>query len=508
MRLPLPFVLLLLDVWLLGGVSLRADSPGGSRWALSSQQRSAVFRLVREKIPLLVLSVAVSIVTFVVQQRGGTAVLGLAELPLGRRVANALVSYVAYIGKMLWPSDLAAYYPYPKAIPGWQVAGALLVLIGVSVAVIRAGGRRPYLPVGGLWYLGTLVPFIGLVQSGRQSMADRFTYVPLIGLFLMAAWGLPDLLARWPHRSLALPAAAGAVLLACTITSRAQVPHWENSLALWSRVVAVTVGNSLAHHNLAVELAAQGKTEEAIVHYLEALRLQPDFVEAHNNLGVALADRGKIDEAFAHFSEALRLKPDNPEAHNNLGNALANQRKVEEAIAHYLEALRLKPDFAEAHNKLGAALASQGRGEEAIAHYAEALRLKPDFVEAHNNWGNALASQGKAEEAIAQYSEALRIRPDYALGHSNLGIALGNQGRLDEAIQQFQEALRIKPAEAGFHYSIAIMLEKKGDTAGAVRHLESVLQFNPTHEEARQMLEELTGRRRSSGTGSRENQRR
>jgi tetratricopeptide (TPR) repeat protein len=397
MLVTLPFVLLLLDFWPLGRLRMGSEPAGG--WAFSRDGWATAVRLVREKLPLLALSIASSIVTFVVHRRGG-AVIILSAIPLKLRVENALVSYVVYIEKMLWPARLAVLYPYAQSLPGLWVAGALAVLIGISVAVIWAGPRRPYLAVGWFWYLGTLVPVIGLIQVGNQSMADRYTYIPLIGLFIMVAWGVPDLLARWPLRRIALPrftlpAAAMVVILACAIAARSQVEYWEDSTTLWTRALAVTTENDIAQNNLGAALADQGNVDEAIMHYSEALRIKPDYADAHNNLGVALDDQGKVDEAIAHYSVALRIRPHYADAHINLGVSLGEQRKIDEAIAQFNEALRIKPDSAKAHNNLGVALASQGKIDEAIDHFTEALRIKPDYADAHKNLERALDGRGR-----------------------------------------------------------------------------------------------------------------
>jgi tetratricopeptide (TPR) repeat protein len=432
MLVTLPFVLLLLDVWPLG------------RMDRSRNQRSVAMTLVREKLPLFALAIASSVVTFFVQRAGG-AVARLDALPFSLRVANALVSYVAYIGKMLWPTKLAAFYPYPQSLSPALVLGAIVILIGVSVVVIRARLRYPYLLVGWLWYLGTLVPVIGLVQVGNQAMADRYTYVPLIGLLIMVAWGIPDVLARWRYRTIALPAAAGLVIVACTITARGQVSYWRNSTTLFTHALAVTRDNHIAENNLGRALAGDGKVAEAIVHYNEALRIKPQFATAHTNLGAALMKQGKVDEAIAHFSEGLRLKPEFAEAHSDLGAALASKGRIAEAIAQYTEAVRLKPDFVEARSNLGLTLAGQGKLDEAITQYNEALRLKPSFADVHNNLGFALASRGKVDEAIAHYKEAVRLNPDFALAHMNLAVTLSGQNRVDEAIREFREVVRITP---------------------------------------------------------------
>jgi len=408
MLVTLPFVLLLLDFWPLGRMA-PGPNPAG-RWAPSREWWATVVHLVWEKLPLLALSVASSIVTFVVQRRGGS-VVSLDAIPLNLRLANALASYVAYIGKMLWPAHLAVLYPYAQSLPRWWIAGAFLGLIGTTVAVIWASRRHPYLPVGWLWYLGTLVPVIGLVQVGPQAMADRYTYIPLIGLFILVAWGVPDLLVRWRLRRIALPTAAGLVIAACAIAARGQVQYWESGTALWTHALEVTTGNYVAHTDLGVVLARQGRTDEAIREFREALRIKPGYADGHNKLGRALAEQGRLDEAIAHYTEALRNDPASAEAHNNLGLALARQGKLDESTHEFLEALRIQPDSAEVHNNFGVVLAGQGRTDEAIHEFQEALRIKPDY-EAHYSLGIALAKQGRTDEAIHEFLEALRIKPD------------------------------------------------------------------------------------------------
>jgi Tfp pilus assembly protein PilF len=412
MLVTLPFVLLLLDFWPLGRLAGGAGTAGRPESAALIDPRSAL-KVVWEKVPLLGLTLASSIVTFVAQQRGG-AVIGFEVLPLGQRVANALVSYVAYIGKMLWPTRLAVIYPYPHSLPIWWVIGSLLGLIGVSVLVIRAARRAPYLPVGWLWYLGTLVPVIGLVQVGIQSMAaDRYTYVPLIGLFIILAWGIPDLLTRWSYRHIALPIGAGLVLVACSITASVQVQYWKNRTALWERAVDVTKGNYLAHNNLGNVLAQMGKTDEAIAHYAEALRIKPGLAEAHNNLGFTLAGRGRADEAMTHYAEALRIKPDYVEARSNLGVALATQGRVDEAIQELREALRMAPNDAEVHANLAEMFVRKGQVTESARHYSEAIRLNPGDPDTHFRLGLILADQGKLEDAARHFEAAVTLNPRF-----------------------------------------------------------------------------------------------
>ena len=284
MLVTLPFTLLLLDVWPLGRLPLR----------------------VREKLPLFALTIASSVVTFVVQQQAG-AVKELVALPIGRRIANALVAYVTYIGKALWPADWRPSIPIPSRSPaGASPSPSSCSRLSRLSQSARVSGTRTCL-VGWLWYLVTLVPVIGLIQVGSQPIADRYTYVPLIGLFIIVAWGVPDLLARWPWRFSVMRAAAVLAIAACTVTARAQVRHWRNSVALWEHALAVTTANYRAEGNLGHALASEGRLDEAISHYGEAVRIHPGYAEAHNNLGLALARQGNIDEAMPHYTEAMRV---------------------------------------------------------------------------------------------------------------------------------------------------------------------------------------------------------
>ncbi len=459
MLVTLPFVLLLLDIWPLRRVEARS---GGALGLVALRQRwPELLRLVREKLPLFVLAAISSVVTVLVQQHGG-AVAGLERVPLSLRLTNATASYLAYIGKMLWPVRLAAFYPLEPSTQVWQASLGALLLIGVTIFAIRAGLRHGYFLVGWLWYVGTLIPVIGLVQVGNQSMADRYTYVPLIGLFIIAAWGAPEAVARWEYGRLALPAVAACVLLACAVVAKAQVGYWSDGAALWQHALEVTEDNYVAHNNLGSVLLKQGRADEAIPQFAEALHLRPAFALGQANLGMALMSEGKLDEAAQHFVEAIRIKSDFAEAHDGLGNALAGQGRVNEAIGQYMDALRLRPGYAEAHNDLGVALGRQGKLDDAAQHLVEALRIKPDFAEAHQNLGNALAGQGRIEEAIGQFTEALRLRPRYAEAHNALGVALGRQGKLDEAAQHFVEALRIKPDFAGASDNLKLALARQG----------------------------------------------
>jgi Flp pilus assembly protein TadD len=451
MLVTLPLVFLLLDWWPLGrlakkGSAAAPDAPTApAAAAQEASRRRVALRLVLEKAPLLALSAASSVITYVVQQRGG-ATVKLEWIPPGLRVENAVLSYVGYLGKMLWPADLAVYYPYVRSPSLASVLAAAGLLAAISAAVAWGARRgRQYLAVGWLWYLGMLVPVIGLVQVGGQAMADRYTYLPLVGMFIMAVWGAADLAANWRHGQKALAPAAACVVLALAAATARQVTYWTDSAALFEHAAAATADNSFAHYNAGAALMRLGRTREAVEHYREAIRIDPVHVKARNNLGVFLADHGRTDEAIAHFRVAIRLRPDDPELHYNLGRSLAAQGRTQEAVAHYREAIRLKPDYVDAHNNLGNALAREGRTEEAIEHYRQALRIRPDYAIVHNNLANALADRGLNQEAAAQCREAVRLEPRSAEARNNLAAALAACGRTDEAVAQYREAIRLKP---------------------------------------------------------------
>lgn len=423
MLVTLPFVMLLMDFWPLGRLRGRQQN----QEIHPNARQSSLGRLILEKVPFLALAAASSFATLLAKQKAGALVL-LNVIPLGVRIGNALLSYLSYIGKMMWPHQLAIFYPYPEAISIWKVIIASVFLSCLTVVLIRVAKRFPYLTVGWLWYLGTLVPVIGFVQVGSQAMADRFTYVPLIGLFIMIAWGVPELLKGWRYRRIAYVISTSVVLSALMTCTWLQGRHWQNSITLFTHTLKVTADNWLAHNNLGVALYGQGRPEEAIKHCSEALRIRPDYADAHYNLGIALAKQARLEDAIMHYSEALRIKPDHASAHNSLGHALFRKGEYEEAIGHYSEALRINPDHAGAHHNMGIVFAEQGKLEEAIIHYTEALRAKPDHAKAHNNLGVLLARQGRLEEAARHFSAALRINPDHAGARQNLELTLRLMG--------------------------------------------------------------------------------
>jgi Flp pilus assembly protein TadD len=455
-----PFVMLLLDYWPLkrfaGGQLKVTGSP-----APNLQPSTFNSQLLTEKIPFFVLAAAASLVTYLVQKQEG-AVMTVDHFPPGARAGNALMAYCRYLGKTFWPADLAVFYPHPGYWPLAEVLLAGVLLAGLSALVFVKRRRHPSWLVGWLWFVGTLAPVIGLVQVGEQAMADRYTYIPSVGVLIMSVWGAYELTRRWRHQVILLALASAVALILCFALTREQLGYWQDSETLFRHALDVTQNNHIAHNNLGDALLEKGQADDAIRQFQEVIRLKPNDADAYNNLGNALGEQGRIDEAISDYHEALRLKPDNASAHYSLGAALEAKGQTDGAISQYQEALRLNPDDVAAHNNLGNAYLNKAQTDEAISQYQEAIRLKPDYANARNNLGVALASHGRTDEAISQYQEAIRLKPDYPDAHNNLGVALGRKGQLDEAISQFQEALRLKPDYPNAQSNLAQALELKG----------------------------------------------
>jgi Tfp pilus assembly protein PilF len=435
MLVTLPFVLLLLDYWPLG------------RFTNSKVTRRRIFgRLVLEKVPFFSLSAVSSVITFFVQQGGG-AVNRIETIGPLSRIANAFISYMTYIVKMIWPARLAVFYPHRfAAVPMWQALVSILLLLTISVCVIYPARKKKYLLTGWLWYLGTLVPVIGLVQVGSQAMADRYSYVPLTGIFIMIGWGFADLSGKWRHRKIIVGVSAAAVLAALGVCTRLQVRHWHDSISLYEHAIEVTDDNFVAYAGLGAALCDQDRLDEGIRNLSRALEIMPKHHNAYCNMALAMSRKGKFSEAVECYRQALRIEPDNLETQNSLAraieekekyeqamdfferaNSFANQDKIDEAVEYYKKAVELKPNFIIAQGRLGLLLAQQGRIEEAIGRFRVVLSERPDDYEMHFNVGVLLERQGKIDEAIAEYRQALEINPDYAKARERLEEALSKQ---------------------------------------------------------------------------------
>jgi tetratricopeptide (TPR) repeat protein len=408
----LPFLLLLLDYW-----PLDRMQPAAPR---------STFKVLRpliiEKIPLFVLSTASCVATILTQL---SSLAPVKELPLFHRTGYAAASYVVYLGQMFYPGDLAVVYPFPqKGLPLPEVVLALALLAGISVVVLALRQRHPYLVVGWLWYLGMLVPMIGMVHVGSVARADRFTYLAQIGVYILLTWTAIELTASWRSRRWVLGGGALVVLAVLIACARDQTAYWRDSESLWTHTLACTSGNSVAHYNLGGIFLQQGRMDEAIAQYQKTLEIKPDDDEAYNNLGNVFLQQGRMDEAISCYQKALEINPSHAKALNNLGDAFRQQGRMDEAIAQFQKALAINPGYAEVHNNLGSAFRQQGRMDEAIAQFQKALAINPDYAEAHYNLGNAFLQQGHMDKATAHFQQALTIKPGYVEAQNNMAWVL------------------------------------------------------------------------------------
>lgn len=484
----LPCVLLLLDYWPLNRLAWGPSSED------EAQTHQPLSKLVLEKIPFFALAGVSVWLAYLCQQSMGS-VVSLESIPLGSRLSNAAQSYALYLRNMVWPLNLATAYPLQKSFYLPLVAGSTVLLVAISAAVWRFRFQRRYLLVGWLWYLGTLVPVIGLVRMGSPTaMPDHYMYVSLLGIYIVIAW----LLAEWvQHRPDTKSIVVGAVIvlfmLLLPLTWR-QVAFWRNGETLWTRSLAVTKDNSIAHNNFASIVQPLGRTQEALQHAKEALRIRPNYVEAHVNLGVAVSALDRPQEAVSHYQKALQLNPKYAEAHYNLGNAMLTLNRPQEAAARFKDTIDLKPNLAPAHNNYGGALHQLGRSSEAISHFENALRLKPDYSEAHNNLGNVLQALGRQEDAVAHHLEALRIEPGNFGASFQCGVALHALGRTEEAITYYQKALKINPKHAKAHFNCGVALRKLNRLQEAIPHYQEALRLKPDDAEAHNNLGNLLQR--------------
>ncbi len=417
MVVTLPFILLLLDYWPLQRIqwSNRKRSANG--------KRTVVFGLIREKMPLFALSALSAMVTVYAQASGG-AVKDLDIFPPLVRIANAVVAYAAYLLKMIWPTDLAVFYPHPGMPPAWQIAGAVFLLAGITFIALARGKKQPYLIVGWLWYLGTLVPVIGLVQVGMQSMADRYTYIPLIGIFIMLVWGLADVARRWRMPAAVPVLAAGMVILVSGGLTWKQTGYWKNSEVLFRRALVVTEDNFVIHYNLANVLARRDNSAEAIFHYRQTLRIKPGFSDAHINMGNTFSLLENNEDAVRHYRTALKFQPENAKLHVNLAMALEKTDDPDKALEHYLEAIRIDPDNEDTRYRAGNIFFQAGKASKAAKQYEEAIRIDPNFAEAHYNLGVVLFQQKKFSNAADAFQRVIDIRPDFDMARLRLRQAL------------------------------------------------------------------------------------
>ena len=484
MLVTLPCVLLLLDYWPLG----RLGKDSKEFW-------ERLPRLAAEKLPLFIPVAAISVVTIAAQSQAG-ALSSWEGLPLGIRVANAVLTYGVGLKKMLWPMDLAVFYPHPgNSLAVWPVALAALLLVILSLGVWWQGRRSRYLVVGWLWYLGTLFPVSGLIQVGGQAMADRYAYVPLMGLFIILAWGTAELAQtlRLPKAWLLAPGLCLLVTLA--LLTRVQLGYWQTTRALFEHALAVTSDNPVAHNALGIELMEENQLGKAVEHLTQALAMDPERADTHNNLGLALSRQDRLEEGIQHYQKALQLRPDSHAAHNNLGLAVLGAGRVDEAIDHFSQALLLNPNYVEAHNNLGTVMLKKGNRAQALELFRKALELRPGFAQAHYNLGTELLKTADFEGAKVHLLAAVEANPDYLDAYVNLGVLLKREGQVDKAIDAYLKALQLNPNHAEAHNNLGTALAQRGDFQQAADHFLKATTINPNYREAQENLNRLRSRK-------------
>jgi tetratricopeptide (TPR) repeat protein len=466
----LPFVLLLLDYWPLGRFKPGPD--GGAAGIFPAARR-----LVVEKIPLFVLAAGAGVATVFAE---GTTVVPLGQVSFLARVGNALISYVTYVGQFFFPTGLTVFYPYADdLLAPWKAGAALALLAGISAAAYVLRLRHGYFWVGWCWYAGMLVPMIGLVQVGAFRHADRFTYLPLIGLGIAVTWGVAEWSAGWPKRRLILGSLMIVALASLTVGAERQVSYWKDSETLWRHTLAVNADNAIAEYSLGIALANAGATDEAMRHWETALTINPRYFDAENSLASVLLESGAVDEALVHVRRALAVDPHSLEAEDNLAYALLQKGQPDAAAALLRQVLSIDPDRAEPHNHLGDVLLGQGEFAQAQAQFQAALALQPDFAEAHFNLGRVLWEKGQAAPAQAQFEETLKLKPNDAEAHDYLGNALLQAGRTEAAAVQFQKAVELQPDDADAQNLLGATLLQTGQTAEAIRHWQTAVQLQP-----------------------------
>jgi len=478
MLVTLPFVLLLLDYWPLERLNTKRSLP----------------HLLIEKIPLFAMVIASCIITFIVQKEGKAVanLAGFSPEALKICIYNAFISYIQYIIKMIWPARLAFFYPHPcRDVSGFFAGISAAVLLVATILILRACKKHRYLAVGWFWYLGTLVPVIGFVQVGSQAMADRYSYITLTGLFIIIAWGLPELLGKWLYRKISLWAFSLTVLSALAVLAHIQQRYWKNTITLCEHALKVTENNYEAHYCITDMLLEQGRIEEAIWHNTEALRIKPNYTNALNGLGSALMKAGKIDEAMGYYKKAIEISPRSAISYIHFGEVLAAKGKFDEALSMYQKALQLSPDV-ELYSNIGFVLAKSGKLEEAAKEYEKVLLIEPRNATAHKNLGAVFFQQKKFDQAAAEYRKALELKPGEPNILNALGNTLGRQGKLDEAVKYLNEAVRIKPDFAAAQANLGYALADEGKFDEAIVHFNQALQIEPNYTAVRNALEAAT----------------
>ena len=510
MLVTLPFVLLIMDYW-----------PLCRLWTEDGIAGVSVGRLLFEKAPLFILSAASSVLTVIAQR---PTVATLEFIPMSYRLSNTPVAYCGYILKMFWPLKLAVFYPHPgSGLAGWSIAASSVALLAITVIVVLFRRRR-YLLAGWLWYLGTLIPVIGLVQVGRQALADRYTYIPLTGLFIMLVWSAGDIISKWRHRTAVTGIWGTALVAALGVLTFRQVGFWRDTVTLFTHTAAVTTNNVIVHNalgiyysnnddydramqefkkaididpgniitlcNTANSLARQGRKDEATELYNQVLKISPDDPLSYLALGSIETDKSNLEGAIDLYRTGLKYHPEDGKFHGRIGVLLLKMGQVDEAIAVLETAAKLEADSS-IYGNLGLALAAKGQVERAIECYKKAIWMNPANAEAHYNLGNTYLAQDRIAEAAGEYKRAIKAKPEYSKAYANLGIALSWMGRTDEGIDNFRRAAEIDPDNVEAHFNLASALADKGLFDEAIAEFERGLQIDPNDTTAKEAIKKI-----------------
>ena len=517
MLVTLPFVLLLLDYWPLRRFHFQKEAEGSRQNFFNIKHINII-----EKIPLFVIAAASSIMTFFAQ-KAGAVMVSLAFIPIETRVANAITSYVSYIVRLFVPLNLSCIYPHPLVISWEKLLLSVTLLMIISAFAIKNIKKAPYFIVGWLWFLGTLVPVIGLVQVGMQSMADRYMYIPSIGLLLIISWGASEIIQKKKAAKKVSETVAIIGIILMVIISWKQIAYWENSEKLFKRALQVTDNNYIAHHKLGAYFSTQGREENAIKNYLKSIQIDPGFHDSYFNLGLLYYHQGEMEKAVSNLLKAAAIKPDYADTYSILGAAFFQKKdyekaeenylkevkiapdridanfnvgavylcldKIDEAIAFFKKTIDLRPDFVNGYHYLGLSFDKKGQGEKALEYYQIALGIKPDSMKIRFLVAKKMMEQKKFAKAADQYSSILRLNPNNANAMHKKGVALSKLGDIDNAIKYYSKAIKLEPKFAEAYFDLGSALYIKGDVNGAISCFEQTLRIRPGFSKAKKRLE-------------------
>ncbi len=475
MLVTLPFVLILLDYWPLKRLRLSDGSVGDGR----GDRQLSVLQSFREKIPVFILAVAAGIITYLVQMRAGS-VAPSELLPLVTRVENAIISYLRYISKTFVPVRLSIFYPHSGSPdPVWEVGGALILILGLTLIFWRLRAGHPYLIIGWLWYIGTLIPVVGFVQVGLQSMADRYMYVPMTGVMMMVAWGVPASLRRVDSGGRIVAVVASVWLIALGAGAYVQAGYWKDSITLFRHALDVTEGNHIALNNLGAALADSGKYDEALPYLEAAERILPNQSMIHFNIARSLAALGRRDEALSHYRLALGVNPWDPKLHARMADLLAEEGKSSDAAAEYRDALRLDSENAFYHAKLAGIYVDLGNLDDARRQGDTAMMLQPKNPDAHRVLGLIDLKSGKTDDAMTEFSEAVASDSADAASYNLMGLVYEQRGEWDRALSVYRLAVMHSPGDWRSHFNLGTLLGQRNDFVQSEVHLRRAAELNP-----------------------------